>query len=104
MGIPLETEVDPDQRSVERCCFCRTPTDWWTAIPSRSEAQQVACCEICAGEFRQMDVPTKKYWFVVDAMLTQGSARSFFGGRQSVVTAQESLPKEKAEATPPAPA
>lgn len=104
MGIPLETEVEPAERSIERCCFCRSPTEWWTAIPSRSEDQQVACCEICAGEFRQMDVPTKKYWFVVDSLLTQVSAKSFFGGRQSISAAKDPPPEKKAEATTPAPA
>jgi hypothetical protein len=47
---------------IERCCFCRTPTRWWTKLPDRTPGQQVACCQGCADSQAPADVPTKDQW------------------------------------------
>lgn len=62
--IPIEDCTDPDEwRGIkERCCFCRKPTDWWTAIKSRKPGEQVACCPKCAPVYRVKDVPSKRHW------------------------------------------
>jgi hypothetical protein len=88
MPIPIEREHDPDHRVQEKCCFCWEPTTYWTKIPSRPPAKQVACCDGCAQAHRQMDVPSKRYWFLVDALVTNKSARAFVGGRQSMLKEQ----------------
>lgn len=58
--------LDPDFKAgypMERCCFCRTPTPYWTELPDRSEGKQVACCPECAQEATAADVPAKKIWW-----------------------------------------
>ena len=59
--IPIEREPDDDQ-PCERCCFCRTVTDMWTAIPERSPGEQVACCTRCARHGTVAAVPAKADW------------------------------------------
>ncbi len=65
MPIPIEDERDVGLKwghPYERCCFCRTPTPFWTAMKRRKPGAQVACCPDCAKTNFQKDVPTKKYW------------------------------------------
>jgi len=83
--IPIEQESNPEERCKEPCCFCRARTTWWTDIRHRSPSAQVACCEDCADQWRQMDVPSKSYWFAREKLLTYESAKSFLAGRQSVI-------------------
>lgn len=47
----------------EACCFCRRGTFHWTALPTRTPGEQVACCALCAKEATAEDVPTKDVWF-----------------------------------------
>jgi hypothetical protein len=51
----------------ERCCFCRSATRFWTALPDRTPGQQVACCETCAGTHWPVQVPSKEAWFDLEA-------------------------------------
>lgn len=61
MPIPIHRE-DPEDPPVERCCFCRNVTPFWTSLSDRKGGQQVACCEHCAGRGDPVDVPTKDQW------------------------------------------
>jgi len=83
--IPIERESSPDDRVEEKCCFCWEATTFWTDIKTRRPEQQVACCVICCEEYRQIDVPTKKYWFLVAGIITQESGKAFVGGRRSML-------------------
>lgn len=47
---------------MERCCFCRQPTPYWTTLPDRTPGQQVACCETCAPIRNPEEVPSKAVW------------------------------------------
>ena len=79
--IPLE-----EGETEERCCFCRTATKFWTDIKSRQRRHQVACCNPCAITFRQLDVPSKKYWFLLEeVLLKKASASAFVAGRRSAI-------------------
>jgi hypothetical protein len=60
-GLPLRP--DPEGEAVEACCFCRKPSLTWTALPERTDGEQVACCVRCAIHARPHHVPTKKEWF-----------------------------------------
>lgn len=82
--IPIEQENMPDERVRERCCFCWEPTTWWTDIMQRRPEQQVACCVECSEKYRQLDVPSKKYWFLMDDVIKHESSKAFVGGRRSV--------------------
>lgn len=59
--IPIEREPDNDP-PLERCCFCRNRTKYWTVLASRKPGEQVACCESCAKEHKPSEVPTKHAW------------------------------------------
>jgi predicted amidophosphoribosyltransferase len=59
MPVPIH-RGDPDPPH-ERCCFCRTPTDWWTSL-DRKIGEQVACCQHCAARAEPEEVPSKKDW------------------------------------------
>ena len=61
MAIPIEREPG-DEPGVERCCFCRTKTPFWTLLKDRKPGGQVACCPDCAKVWRHKDVPTKEFW------------------------------------------
>lgn len=54
--IEVAHESDPDPITMEKCCFCRTPTRYWF------EAKDVAVCRRCARYAEASDVPTKKAW------------------------------------------
>lgn len=60
--IPISRDSDPDPTGRERCCFCRTPTFFWTVLSGRKPGQQVACCDICASRGEPKDVPSKTDW------------------------------------------
>lgn len=61
--IPVEDCPDPDDpHTLERCCFCRKRTSWWTKLPKRTPGQQVACCETCSKKHTTSEVPTKDAW------------------------------------------
>jgi hypothetical protein len=63
MSIQIVKEPgDPRKWEMEKCCFCRTQTQHWTALEGRTEGQQVACCPECAQKANPEDVPTKKVW------------------------------------------
>lgn len=68
----------------ELCCFCRKATEFWTAIKQRRVHEQVACCTPCSATFRQLDVPSKKFWFLVDEKIKSASANGFASGRKSI--------------------
>lgn len=61
MNISL-TREPPDMGAMERCCFCRAPTDTWTALAERKPGEQVACCQACAETRAPEEVPSKRYW------------------------------------------
>lgn len=61
--IPIEPEPsDLRDAPAEYCCFCHLPTRWWTALPDRTPAGQVACCTQCAAKHQPAEVPTKATW------------------------------------------
>lgn len=64
MSIFVEREKDCIWAH-ERCCFCRTPTPFWTLLPDGAKVtgESVACCEKCAGRAHREDLPTKEQWF-----------------------------------------
>jgi len=69
--IPVENCPDPeDPTTLERCCFCRTRTSWWTKLPNRTGGQQVACCESCSKKHVPDAVPTKTEWCEKERRLT----------------------------------
>ncbi len=59
--VPVQEERDPGP-GVERCCFCRHKTKWWTALPDRKPGEQVACCVDCSSRALPEDVPAKSVW------------------------------------------
>ena len=59
--IRLVKEPDGDE-PLERCCFCRVTTPYWTSIKGRKLNKQVACCEACAKSHKVAEVPTKADW------------------------------------------
>ena len=54
--------VEHIDEDVERCCFCRKRTGFWTLLSDRTPGEQVACCASCARVAKEEDVPTKKVW------------------------------------------
>ena len=59
MAIPLVKEpsdIPVATIDMERCCFCRARTNMWHA------GKDVACCESCAEEHDESDLPSKKEW------------------------------------------
>lgn len=61
--IPTQREPGEWRRwESERCCFCRKPTPFWTALEDRTPGQQVACCETCSGLHEPSEVPSKAEW------------------------------------------
>jgi len=65
MPIPIHQEKDDEltrNTDLEKCCFCRDRTPWWTSLPSRRGGQQVACCPTCASRGDPKDVPSKTDW------------------------------------------
>jgi len=70
--VPLRREpkaVTAKWHEMERCCFCRKRTPFWTALADRTPGEQVACCETCAAAKSPAQVPTKKDWFDKEARL-----------------------------------
>lgn len=68
--IPIEEEPKPwDLGAIERCCVCRTPTRWWTKLPTRTPGQQVALCPKCAETATPESLPTKREWCDKEAAL-----------------------------------
>lgn len=65
MPVPVATEPKNSPTStmdMERCCFCRAKTAFWTELPERKPGDQVACCEACAKQAWPLDVPSKRVW------------------------------------------
>jgi hypothetical protein len=59
----IRVEVEPwGEAPYEACCFCHTPTAYWTVIAARKPGQQVACCQDCSKLYKVKDVPTKEDW------------------------------------------
>lgn len=56
------TREDHDDPPIERCCFCRAVTGYWTALADRRPCDQVACCVQCSRYATPADVPTKWAW------------------------------------------
>lgn len=73
MTIPI-TREPPDMGVLERCCFCRAPTEYWTALKERTPGQQVACCQQCAKTRAPEEAPSKRAWFQAEdiAMRKEG--------------------------------
>lgn len=61
MTIPIHQEPDIGSPH-EKCCFCRTPTPYWTSLDTRKPGEQVACCQPCSKRGDEIDVPSKKVW------------------------------------------
>jgi hypothetical protein len=59
--IPIHIE-DPDEDIHERCCFCRNPTAYWSALQDRKPEKQVALCPHCASRANPDDLPSKATW------------------------------------------
>lgn len=68
MSVPIKKEPDP-RPPFERCCFCRIATTYWTDLPDRTPAQQVACCSGCACSHKSAEVPTKEAWCAKERQL-----------------------------------
>jgi len=52
MPIPIHREPDDEltqNTGQEKCCFCRTPSPFWTSLSDRKPGEQVACCTLCAA-------------------------------------------------------
>ncbi len=62
MSVPIHQEPDPEPIPSERCCICRSPTSYWTSLPTRKLGAQVALCVHCASRADPKDIPTKKVW------------------------------------------
>ncbi len=63
--IPIEREPEEHTRRFkeeEHCCFCCSPTVWWTMLAKRKPGAQVACCPECAKSRKASEVPTKAAW------------------------------------------
>ncbi len=60
--IEIELEQDFQNFPLERCCFCRNPTKYWTLDPSKTPGEQLACCEKCSKIANYNDLPTKQQW------------------------------------------
>ena len=74
MPVPVSKEPGEWARyECERCCFCRTPTPFWTEIKTRSQGDQVACCEACAKRATPEDVPSKRVWMRRETIATGGT-------------------------------
>lgn len=58
----IATKSEPNEEPVERCCFCRSRTNFWTELPDRTSGQQVAICQHCASRAKPDDIPSKKEW------------------------------------------
>ena len=69
-----------DKDDMELCCFCRTPTEFWTEIESRP-ADHVACCESCASRAWEEDVPSKSVWIRRERIATLPTFRDIQDGR-----------------------
>jgi len=59
--IPIHLEPD-DGPPLERCCFCRERTKFWTSLPGRKPGEQVACCKHCASRGEPHECLTKDDW------------------------------------------
>jgi hypothetical protein len=61
----IKTRREPKDQGgppYECCCFCRTPTPYWTVGLGRKGGEQVACCQECAKTREPSEVPTKREW------------------------------------------
>lgn len=60
MPVPIHklNETPP----YERCCFCRSATDFWTLLLNRKPGEQVAICQHCANRANPEEVPSKSVW------------------------------------------
>jgi len=70
--VPVRREskaVTAKWQELEKCCFCRKPTPYWTHLEDRTPGEQVACCETCAAVKLPAQVPTKKEWCAKEARL-----------------------------------
>lgn len=61
MPVPIHKEPDGEP-PMERCCFCRSVTPYWTSLSDRKLGQQVAICQHCASRADPVDVPSKEMW------------------------------------------
>jgi len=62
----IHTTPDTIGPPLERCCFCRSPSQTWTHLPDRRPGEPVACCALCAGHRHPAEVPTKADWIRAD--------------------------------------
>lgn len=60
----IKVKLEPDDISwpLEKCCFCRNPTKYWTECTNLKPGEQLACCENCARVANYKDLPTKEEW------------------------------------------
>lgn len=72
--VGLALDEDPDG-AVERCCFCRVRTAFWTKLSDREPGQQVACCQACAAKAEVKDVPSKTDWCRRESIAYRGHFR-----------------------------
>ena len=79
MAIPIQsTDL------MQKCCFCMQPTLWVTAVRHRPVDKQIPCCRACGKDFYGIDVPSARYWQVVNNNFKRESAQAFAAGRKSM--------------------
>jgi hypothetical protein len=57
-GQMIRTERIEDNQVGERCAFCLEPTQDWAIL------RDVPVCGICAGQYKEKDLPTKEEWIL----------------------------------------
>jgi len=61
--VRVQAEPNPEP-PLERCCFCRKQTNFWTLdAEGKVTGKSVACCEGCAKVASPEDVPAKRTWY-----------------------------------------
>lgn len=58
MAIEVVHDGMPKDELKERCCFCRSPTQFWHP----NKPHDVAVCPSCASDHEASELPTKKDW------------------------------------------
>jgi hypothetical protein len=77
--VPVPIHQGDFEPPYEVCCFCRTPTPWWTSL-DRPIGEQVACCPHCASRANPEEVPTKKAWCRRERIAHHPAYREIFQG------------------------
>lgn len=62
MSVDVVPDDAPASEPSERCCLCRVPTRFWTALIGREPSDQVALCKDCAKKATAEQIPTKRAW------------------------------------------